>query len=117
MHGVPADLPIQRFVGDYLSQIRIGMDGIQFHFGRSGTIAVEGRWELFDGIGKMIDSACEHSQRDAYRVHALFNQDVTDSCVDPPRSFTMTFASGHRLTIFDGPQYESFSIHPGNIFV
>ena len=118
MYGVPADLPVQRFVGDFLSQICIGMDGIHFNFGRSGTISVGGRWELLDGVGRVIDCARDHDKRDAYRVHALFNQDVTNSCIDPPHSFSLTFSSGHRLTVYDDtPHYESFSIQPGNILV
>ena len=118
MYGVPADLPVQRFVGDFLAQVCIGMDGVHFLFGQSGTISVGGRWELVDSTGKMIDCACEHDVREAYRVHALFNQDVTDSSIDPPHSFSLTFSSGHRLTIYDdSPQFESFSIQPGNVFI
>jgi len=118
MYGVPADLPVHRFVGDYLAQACIGMDGIHFHFGLSGTISVGGRWELVDGSGRMIDCACDHGERESYRVHALFNQDVIDSSVDPPHSFSLTFSSGHRLTVYDDtPQFESFSIQPGNYFI
>lgn len=118
MYGVPADLPVGRFVGDFLSQVRIGMDGIHFAFGHSGTISVQGHWELIDRAGKIIDCACEHEARESYRVHAIFNQDVTEYSIDPPHSFSLTFASGHRLTVYDdSPQYESFSIQPGNIFV
>ncbi len=118
MYGVPADLPVARFVGDFLSQVCIGMDGVYFNFGHSGTISVSGRWELEDCAGNMIDCACDYDARDAYRLHVLFNKNVIDSCIDPPRSFSLTFSSGHRLTAYDDtPQYESFSIQPGNIFV
>jgi hypothetical protein len=118
MYGVPADLPIQRFVGDSLFQVGIGMDGIHFVFGHSGTISVGGRWELVDRTGQVVDCACDLEQRDAYRVHAIFNEEVTGSSIDPPRSFSLTFSSGHRLTIYDeSPQYESFSIQPGDYYV
>jgi hypothetical protein len=118
MYGVPADLPVQRFVGDFLSQVGIAVDGVHFTFGHSGTISVGGRWELVDGDGKLIDCACHHDKRDAYRVHAIFNQDVAESSIDPPHSFSLTFSSGHRLTAYDdSPQYESFSIQPGDIFI
>jgi hypothetical protein len=45
--------------------------------------------------------------------------DIVDSgVVDPPRSFTLRFASGNRLIVFDdSEEYESFSIQPGDIFV
>jgi hypothetical protein len=118
MYGVPADLPVQRFVGDFLSQICVGMDGVHFNFGESGTISVQGHWELVDDAGRIIDCACDHDAREAYRVHVIFNQDVIDASIDPPHSFSLNFSSGHRLTIYDdSPQYESFSIQPGNIFV
>ena len=118
MYGVPADLPVERFVGDFLSQICIGMDGVHFNFGRSGTISVGSRWELVDSEGNLIDCACDHDARDAYRLHVLLNKDVTKSFIVPLRSFSSTFSSGHRLTVYDdSSQYESFSIQPGNIFV
>ncbi len=32
--------------------------------------------------------------------------------IDPPRSFTLAFQNGQRLTVFDdSPQFESFSVH------
>ncbi len=118
MYGVPADLPLQRFVGDFLCQVCVGMDGIHFRFGQSGTISVQGRWELTDSDGKVIDRACDHSERDAYRVHVIFNEDVAEYSIDPPKSFSLTFASGHRLSVYDDtPQYESFQIWPDDIIV
>ncbi|MDZ4783064.1 MAG: hypothetical protein SGJ19_22695 [Planctomycetia bacterium] len=118
MYGVPADLPVQRFVGDFLTQVRIGKHDIQFAFGQSGTVSVWGHWELVDSGGNLVDCAREPNERDAYRVHAILNQAVSDWSIDPPHSFSITFESGHRLKIFDdSPQYESFSIEPGNFVV
>jgi hypothetical protein len=118
MYGVPADLPVQRFIGDILCQVRIGMDGVHFAFNNSGIISVGGRWELIDSSGEMVDCACDYDKREAYRLHALFNQEVVNCSINPPHSFSLMFASGHRLTIYDDtPQYESFSIQPGNFFV
>jgi hypothetical protein len=94
------------------------MDGIHFRFGQSGTISVQGRWELADSDGNIIDSGCDYSVREAYRVHAIFNQDVTEFSIDPPRSFSLSFANAHRLTVFDDtPQYESFQLWPDGIVV
>lgn len=110
MYGVPADLPVQQIVGDYLCQVCVGMDGVHFSFGHSGTISVGGRWELTDANGKTVDCACEYEAREAYRVHAIFNQDVISAIVDPPKSFSLTFANGYRLTVYDDSEkYESFS--------
>jgi hypothetical protein len=118
MYGVPADLPIQRFVGDALFQVCLGMDGVHFVFGKAGTISVGGHWELHDRDGNLVDRAREHADRKAYHLHVIFNEDVTVGSIDPPRSFSLTFGNGHRLTIYDDtPQYESFSIQPDGIIV
>lgn len=43
---------------------------------------------------------------------------VESASIDPAQSFSLTFSSGHRLTVFDDSDlYESFSIQPGDIFV
>ena len=112
MYGVPADLPIQRFVGDALFQARIGIDGVHFAFGRAGVICVYGLWQLHDASGTLIDQTQEHSERESYRLHVILNADVTSCIVDPPRSFSLTFSTGHRLSIFDDTpqQYESCTI-------
>ena len=118
MYGVPSDLPIQRFVGDALFQVCIGMDGVHFRFGKAGTISVHGQWELLDSLGNEIDCAKEHSERDCYRVHSIFNEDVSSYSIEPPHSFSLTFANGHRLIIYDdSPQYESFAIQPDGIYI
>jgi hypothetical protein len=118
MYGVPANLPIQRFVGDSLHQVCIGMDGVHFQFGHEGTICAFGGWELHDSSGALVDCAQEHSERECYRIHVILNADVTACNVDPPRSFSLTFSTGHRLTIYDDtPQYESFAIQPDDIHV
>jgi hypothetical protein len=114
MYGVPADLPIQRFVGDALFQARIGMDGVHFAFGRDGVIrgfiCAYGLWQLHDSGRTLIDQTQEHSDRECYRVHVILNADVTSCSIDAPRSFSLVFSTGHRLTIFDDAQYESCTI-------
>jgi hypothetical protein len=112
MTGVPADLPMQRFVGDALFQAGIGMDGVHFRFGRAGTICAFGLWQLHDSSGTLIDQTQEHSERECYRIHVILNADVTSCSIDPPHSFSLTFSTGHRLTVFDDmPQYESCTIY------
>jgi hypothetical protein len=118
MKGVPANLPIERFVGDALFQVCLGMDGVHFAFGRAGTISVFGHWELQDRMGNLVDRAREPEDRKAYYLHVIFNEDVVAAAVDPPRSFSLTFSNGHRLTIYDDtPQFESFAIQPDGIVV
>lgn len=117
MYGVPEDLPLQRFVGDLLSQVRIGVDGVHFVFGRAGTIAVEGRWELVDSDGSVVDRYQEHAARESYRVHVILNADVAGFSISPPRSFSLRFATGHQLIVHDEPGYESFHIYPDEIHI
>jgi hypothetical protein len=118
MYGVPSTLPLERFVGDYLFSVNINAGGIHFCFGNSGTICVEGRWELTNPNDQIVDERCDNSRRDAYRVHVLLNEYVIDFAIDAPKSCSLVFSNGHRLTIFDDTsQYESFAIYPDNIIV
>ena len=112
MYGVPADLPIQPFVGQELNQICLGRFQTQLPFSGAGSISVEGRWELRDGAGDIVDRAEEHEIRESYRIHRLIDVPVARLSIDPPRSFTLFFDNGLVLTVFDdSEQYESFSIN------
>jgi hypothetical protein len=139
MYGVPANLDLQGLHGSSLTQICVGPLDLQFHFTREPqgldpgqvrltgghTISVEGSWRLVDSSGGVIDESAgrvgdkQGSQsRSGMAVRILLAGTVEGSDVDPPRSFTLRFVSGHRLTVFDdSDQYESFSIQPGGIFV
>jgi hypothetical protein len=121
MHGVPADLPIQAFVGHEANQICLGRFQIQLHFSGVGSIQMEGRWELRDAKGGLVDAAEEHTDRDSYHLHRILDVAVAAVKIDPPRSFTLQFSNDLSLTVFDdSEQYESFSIHldgRGSIYV
>ena len=112
MHGVPSDLPLARFVGHELNQIALGRFQTQLHFAGVGSIFIEGRWELRDPDGDLVDREQEHASRDGYRIHGVIDLPVARFEIDAPKSFTLVFDPGYRLTVFDDtPQYESFSIH------
>ena|ERR1700722_3805743 len=120
MHGVPADLRLQPFVGQELNQIALGRFQAQLHFSGTGSIFIEGRWELRGPDGVLLDAKTEHSARDCYRIHRVLDLPVARFEIDPPRSFTLVFEPAYRLTVFDEtPQYESFSIHlkEGGLYV
>jgi hypothetical protein len=85
MYGVPADLPIQAFVGHEANQICLGRFQVQLHFSGFGSIQMEGRWELRDPEGDLVDAAGEHKDRDSYRIHRIIDVPVAAS-IDPPRS-------------------------------
>ena len=112
MYGVPSNLPLQKFVGVQINQIALGQYQIQFHFSGAGSISAQSRWELRDSSGQVIDGACEHAERDCYRVHKIIDVKPVRFTIEAPRSFTLYFQSGHALTIFDDSDaYESFSVH------
>ncbi len=112
MYGVGVDLPLDHFVGQELNQIALGQFQVQLHFSGTGSIFVEGAWELRDPDGALVDRDREHADRDCYRIHRVIDVPVVRFEIDPPRSFTLVFESGFRLTVFDDtPQHEAFSIH------
>jgi hypothetical protein len=123
MYGVPKDLPLQRFVGDSICQIAVGLHDIHFHFNKAGKINVDGgKWQIHDSSGAIVDESIGDdalpSSRQQYRVHVILDSDVTSFKIDAPHSFTLTFACGHTLTIYDdSPQYESFCILPDGIYI
>ncbi len=112
MHGVPPDLPLATFVGHECNQIALGQYQVQFCFAGAGSIYAESRWELRGPTGEIIDAMCEHRKRDCYRVHRIIDVPVSRFAIDAPLSFTLFFASGDTLTIFDdSDRCESFSVH------
>jgi len=118
MYGVPPDLNLERFLGATLTRLGLGEFQIDFQFHPEGEITVEGRWELRDQTGRLVDEAQPTRQRDTYRVHRLLGQKVTRTSVNAPSSITLQFESGDRLEVFDdSTQYESFTIQPGDIIV
>ena len=111
MHGVPKDLPLAVLVGDSLVQICIGQNELIFRFRDAGSITVQGEWELTDIAGQVIDRSMEQAARDVYRIHAILGSPVTSFLVESPAWFSLTFASGATLRVFDdSAAYESFSV-------
>ena len=123
MYGVPTDLDLTGFHGATLIQIALAEHNLYFHFqeaeaGPVRSILVEGGWEVRAADGELVDQVQEHATREYYRVHRLLSQSVVGSSVDAPRSFALRFTSGLQLRVFDdSEQYESFAIHPGDVFV
>jgi hypothetical protein len=86
------------FIGTFLHLICIGPWDLQFCFDRppvdmeSKTISVEGRGELRDGAGHLIDHSDRsrsNAEHEAFRLQALLAHAVTAARVDPPASFTL----------------------------
>lgn len=118
MYGVPANLDLLRFKDASLVQLCVGEFQMQFRFDSEVSISVEGRWEVRDSAGSVVDGSKPNAQRDGLYIHALLGKRVEGFSLDPPHSFSLRFETGHILTIFDDSrEYESFSIQPGDIFV
>jgi hypothetical protein len=118
MYGIPNDLDLSLFVGATLVQIGLGQFDLQFHFHPDGSVSIQGHWELIDAEERIIDFAIENAERDAYRIHVLLGQVVVGSQLNPPDSFSLGFANGFTLKVFDNSkEYETISIQPGNIYI
>lgn len=112
MYGVPDNLLLERLIGREFNFIGLGSFQVQFHVSSLVAIHVEGRWELRDHSGSLVDFAQEPAERDSYRLHRIIDVRITRFALDAPRSFTLYFESGHSLAIYDdSEQYESFSVH------
>lgn len=55
MYGVPPDLDLSHFKSGVLIQLCIGEFEPQFHFHPSASISGEGKWELRDETGLLVD--------------------------------------------------------------
>ena len=123
MYGVSKNLPLQRFIGDSICQIALALHSVHFKFNQAGSINVDGgKWQIHDSSDEIVDESIDDealpSSRQHYRIHVILDSDVTKIEFDAPLSFSLVFASGFRLTIYDNStQFESFSIQPDNIFV
>jgi hypothetical protein len=118
MYGVPADLDLSHFTNAVLIRLCLGEYQVQFHFHPLGSISVEGKWELRDASGSVMDGMDRKALGDAIYAHRLLGKCVIGGSLDAPRSFSLRFESGDVLTIYDDSrEYESFSIQPGDIFV
>ena len=119
MYGVPTDLDLSRFKDGVLIQLCLGEYQVQFHFHPSGSISAEGKWELRDAGGTLVDGVERGASRgEAIHVHRLLGKRVSGTSLEAPRSFSLIFEGGDVLTIYDDSrEYESFAIQPGDIFV
>ena len=120
MNGVPPDLDLAPFRGAHLERIDLGPHILHFRFASdrvSPTLSVEGPWELHDAEGRLVDSQQAPAKREAYRLHVLLMRTVKDTEVRAPDAIILRFDGGYVLTVSDQPQYESFSIQPGNVFI
>ena len=120
MNGVPALLDLTPFVSTTLDYITVSRYQITFVFSgdprkeKDHWITAEGYWEIRDEQSVVVDNAMENDERDVYRFHRLLSCTVTETRVNPPTSFTLTFDNGLSLTfVFNLAGHECCSIETG----
>ena len=104
MYGVPHDLDLSRFVGATLIQVCLGEFQVQFHFQAADTagseeglsIGVEGRWELRDKSGGIVDHSQENAKRESYQVHRLLGDAVAETDLDATAFVCTSLRTGQR---------------------
>jgi len=99
-----------------VTQICVGPHDIQFNFHPHGNVSVQGRCELLDAMGQVIEVLDGSTRSGMFRFSELLKSPVSEVAIDFPKSFVLTFENGMGLQVVDNSkQYESFSV--GNLYV
>lgn len=118
IYGVPIVLDLSHFQSGTCKQIAIGEFQIQFHFHPSGTISVEGRSELRDPGGQIIDRSMEPPDRDSCKLHRIVGKSEDTTFLKAPDSFGLIFDNGYTLEIFDdSQQFEKCQSSPAGVII
>jgi hypothetical protein len=118
MHGLkPTDIdalmPLRKAE---ITQICVGRNDIQFNFHPRGNVSVQGRCELINSTGQVVEVWEESTRSGMFRFPELLMTRVMDVVIDSPKSFLLSFENGMALRVVDNSeQYESFSV--GSLYV
>lgn len=96
MYGLKSD-DLRHLVhlrGAEVTQICVGPHDIQFNFHPSGNVSVEGRCELLDASGAVIDNWETRTLSGEFLFPRLLMSPVTNVRIDSPKSFVLTFGNG-----------------------
>jgi hypothetical protein len=118
MHGLkPTDIDaLTPLKGAEIVQICIGLYQIQFGFHPQGDVSVEGRCELIDSCGAVINAWDRGNRSEMFRFPELLHKRVVAVAIESTQSLLLTFEHGMAMRVIDNSkQYESFSV--GNLFV
>jgi hypothetical protein len=77
-----------------LFQLSIGEFELQFHFRPSASISVEGKWELRDETGLLVDGLQRGAKGDALYAPRLLGKKVDGFSLNAPNSFSLRFETG-----------------------
>lgn len=118
MYGLkPTDIDVlKHLLKATITQICVGPHDIQFNFHPSGNVSVQGRCELVDAAGRVVEVWEESTRSGSFRFPELLMTPVVNVAIDSPKSFVLTFGNGMALRVLDNSeQYESFSV--GGLYV
>jgi hypothetical protein len=113
VHGLqPDDLKhLSHLNGGQVIQVCVGEYNLQFNFHPQGNVSVEGRCELLNDSGAILDVWDKGARSEVFRFLEVLGEPVTEVVIDSPRSFKLAFPKGQWLRIVDNSElYESFSI-------
>ena len=120
MYGLkPDDLRhLEHLRGEVVTQIAVGEFQVLFATGpkSNGGISIEGRCELLDAAGRVVDVWDRGQRSKQFQFFDLLGKTIRDVEIDSEKSFVVTFADGYNLRVVDNSdQYESFSV--GGMYV
>jgi hypothetical protein len=117
MNGVHPDLDLSALVGTELIQVGVGEHQIILAFMPQASITIESSYVLTEADG----SVAEAGRPDELRTKCLLEllgETIVSATPKPPSAVEVRFSGGRVLRLIDdSPQYECFSIQPGDIFV
>jgi len=117
MYGVPQNLESLPLAGTSLSQLSLGPHIVHFIFDSGHQITAEGKVEVMqdDAVVAVWDQSNGWS---SIAYQSLFRIPVSRCLVPNSKLFVIAFKGGLALHIHDSSeQFESFSVHPGDIYV
>src|SRR4051794_37779063 len=112
MYGLKSeDLQLlQTLEGKEITLVSVGQYDLHFNFHPEGVISIEGRCEMLDENGSLIDAWDRGQRSESFRLFDLLGQPIIKVEIDSPRSFTAFLKNQRKLRVIDNSdQYESFS--------
>jgi hypothetical protein len=112
MYGLkPEDIThLQTLEGKEITLVSVGQYDLHFNFHPDGAVSIEGRCEMLDQHGSLIDVWDRGQRSETFRFFDLLGQSVIKVEIDSPKSFTALLNNQRKLRVIDNSNhYESFS--------
>lgn len=117
MYGVPKKLESLAIVGSPLAQLCLGPYIVHFSFDSGHQISAEGTVEVVQG-GEVISTWTSQQGWSTTKYQGLLRASVVSCSVPHSKVLVISFEGDLALHVHDSSeQFESFSVHPGDIYV